>query len=80
MEQLTTLFLLLKAIVNNTLIDIWFTKDQLTCLITALKEYSWDLGGHVSGWMPRSTERSKLESIIQHLEHINETNTSRTIV
>lgn len=56
----------------NKLVDVWLTKGQLFCIINALKEYSWTLGGHELKFMHKVTDRNELETILQHLNHVYE--------
>ena len=48
---------------NNTLIDAWFTVEQLKIMWFALKNYQ-----HNCGYI----EREELNPIVEHLEHLIE--------
>ena len=54
---------LLKVIVNNTLIDTWFTVDQLVTVRSSLKEYYYYCS---------SNDQLELKPILEHLEHLIE--------
>ena len=48
---------------NNTLIDTWFTVEQLITIRSSLKEYYHDCS---------SNAQLELEPIIEHLDHLVE--------
>jgi len=54
-----------KVTVNNTLIDAWFTVEQLNDIKTAVKYfYDHELYG--------SKKRDNLHAILEHLDHLIE--------
>ena len=48
---------------NNTLIDTWFTVDQLVTVRSSLKEYYYYCS---------SNDQLELKPILEHLEHLIE--------
>ena len=48
---------------NNTLIDTWFTVDQLVTIKSSLKEYYYYCS---------TSDQLELKPIIEHLEHLIE--------
>ena len=52
---------LLKAIVNNTLIDTWFTVDQLETIKRSLDNYYQECSSDV---------QLELMPILEHLDHL----------